>query len=1678
MGFLGDLANSISQQFSLGQNTTTSLDAVVDGQQTKFGSLGDFASQFDQSAERRYLEEGYLRRDPYNTDPKQLEVLWQQPNATVLVKKRMFSSIGENYRPDFMDADEKLFYKAMNVLFQNKCVQIAALEQLSKIQKITAAVGNISAQLVPVIITMADIANNGYASGSNTFAPVGGSTQDAGSFFQVVDRLRTLYAFNQTATYTTWLTDTSNLYQSTFGMGNGVIEITNFTNLTTNVGIDMKSPGNFSLSISDPYESMLITDYDIEVALSDASNIFYNSKAFQFGTTSINQVITQQQAQLNAARAARGASSITFQTNPQTLLGQPLTTIINATGTNIPFTYDPTGGTGIPGLGGFGNSVTVPDDYLRGGAVAGYNGLDNGTTIPIGNGAIKPLVGSTELSLYQAIVVAVFQQLQLLANSSNGFTTNNHQYNYARKKLRFNFSGKLIIQPMDVVHIYMSSKSQFDNKILAGLQQMFTGFGILQNITQTATSIKTASDTLFNPSGNIAIQAEKSIYAGPDFPNYLWALLRPQFVTEIEGAHVFAGVVDHAVDRWSDGKFTISVDGRDNTMYWEQGKINFKPGADNFNGLMFDPLTPFKSNFDTITTNGSPTTVELLDENKYLLSDTGAGSLVKYKQGSMAGQKATSSNYIQDQHIDPGTGRLTRVYYAPDGLVYRWKQGIGVFTQQGSTATINDPNLVGVPSTTFVEPFAGLDVMNVLSLLITGVPYNYATFFQASQNLGGFENDPQSKQSSAHSYLNSLRANLTKANTLWGNFIPFKGLTMNESAIAQAMQAQFTATHINSNLDANLKQFANLQTSLAMLGAVNALSTNVPTTADATTASQVSQLQSQVTNLQTSINTAIGSLQSETRQLFNQVDTSASYDSNYLIDGKNNPADSKARKTLRRQINQLTRRMSYDVRANRDKSLFIVDDYYDVDYDIAAFNSALDGIPLYSTEFTSVKSKIQHVADLLDLEVFCDTQGHIRVRSPQYNRMPSSVFYRMLYLKQTLGIQIFPQFLNNLFTDQINSLRTQIEIVEDQIRLNCAILGHYPSLDLTGDQMAADFIVDSNVTGGQNVVFAFFSDSTDTITDIQTLTEQANQDASSGNNQSSFGQAATQTKQVFSNAERYTVLYNALQAQNQTQGGTNPNNQPTTSVFQSSVVQQLITRINTKSGSHIVAADYLTQAGPNQPIVVGSNQTVDVFKVTQELQNQIQAWQKAAKNFYHAIKNAAEAKSLDNGTTSGNALSTPGIFNNSYIPEVYEHMIEDETYDDYGIGSGTRYVIHNSQIKELSISENPPPWTSVQVQGTLSPLFSEENGGGGPAEFGTFPGGGNGLVTAQAIDYDMWRNYGYKEPNVIRVPFFNDPVTQCGPYASMVLNRNRSNILQGTCTIAGNEYMQPGEVIYLETRNLLFYVKSVRHNMTMGGSFTTSLDLIYGHSIGEYIPTFLDTVGKLFYKNQDPTNTIIQRQDSSMPEQNLGVIQIDGKNPTLVPINTGSEDNQTDPYSVSNATVINNILAHTSYVTNANGQPGNNVTATVELRLYYNKAAGGVNTALSNVASTVRGVLTGSMQGPVNSPSTNQPVQNRKLPSSAVKIVTVNLDDLTDPRSPSQQAIDAARNQVANTSTNQGTPNPSNPIAGNTNTNASAINANNVALGKTLFSYIVDCWVTFTQVPSTVTNGSSSAPPS
>jgi len=1685
MGFLGELANQISSQFSLGENSNHTLDSIdlETGKTVKYGSLGDFANNFDQSEERRYVEEGYLRKDPYNTDPKQFEILMQEPNATVLIKKKMFSSVGENFRPDYMDQDEKLYYRAMRLLFQNKCRQISTLEKLSKIQKITSAVGNVPDQLMPIIFTLTDTFNSGLNVGSDLLggSPLGG---DPSTLTKVIDRLRRIYAFNTTSNITNWVTDSTNLYQSQLGQGTGVMEITNFTSLNTMTSVDLGSPGNFGLTIIDPYESMLITEYDIERAISDATNMFYNTKIFQFSRENATTLSNDLLARLNHIRADRKASPISIKLNPDTLLGKRVTAILDRRGIELPFTYDSSSAAAIFTGGAFGDGTSVAPEYLRGGLIAGEDGLDTQNqefnNFPFSSVSPGTHTGpDSEFSIFNRLISTIFSKLSLEANSQNAFQTQNKNTNYARRKMRFNFSGKLIIQSMDSVHIYINSKSRFDTKLLSGVQNMFSGVGVLQNLNNTLTNLDNAIGAL-NPSGNIPLEVEKATFVGKEFPNFLWSMVRGQFVSENEGTHIFGGVVQNATDNWSDGKFTIDVKGTDNTIYFDQGKVNFKPAADVFNGAIFDPLTPFKSNFDSINSSASDAIPELLDENKVLLGTSQTNSngpkgkaLVKYKLGRYAGEHVNEENIIQDRRFDPVTGRITKIFYAPDGLVYKWKEGIGVFTQFGSNLSMNDPARVGNPNIAR-EPFAGQNVMNVLSLLVTGIPYNFATYYKAAVEFDSNSVDPQSKQGAAHSFLQSLRTDLTKSNTLWGNFVPFKNLTVDEASFVQAINKTVTIVQKNQVLDDQIRKLQNLNQEAIIQGAASAFSETSkygnPRFIDVK--AKVDVLSEQISNTLLEIKQADSAF-------VQQVGDDTSFDDSQFIDsGKDKKSISATRRLLRRQLNFLTRRMSYNVRANEDKNLFIVDDFYDKDFDILAYEKSLtDGIKLYNSEFTSVRQKIQHVAGLLNLEVFCDSQGHIRCRPPQYNRMPSSVFYKMMQLKKVLNIQVFPQFLDDLFNTKLETLRTRIEILEDEIRLDCAILSY------DNDEKAKQFILNNGATSNSGSSFSFLSDEGGILTEISDLLVAANpdqQDNATSQDLETFNklQQTASTKNVFSNAAKYAAVVSSLKAQELTAEGVPVIK--TEEFLSSQRVNTLVNRIFIKSGQRVDTRDYLIKRDTFVEVEVPQNSSIDVFKVIQELSEKIRDRQKSIKLFYSTLKNAQEFKSLDDsGDSTGSQLITQGVYGNSNIPEVFEHMIEDETYDDYGLNSGRRYIIKRSQIKSLTISENPPPYTAVEVQGLLDPFLTANDLP--PGLVGGFPEGGNGLTTALAIDYDAWRMYGFKEGAPVNVPFLSDPVSQCGPYASMLLSRNRKNILQGTVTISGNEFMQPGEVIFLEDRQLLFYVTAVRHSFNFGSSFTTALDLSYGHTPGEYIPNVTDIIGKLIYNNKDVADLVVHRQESSSNELSMGVVQrgtdaASGSISSTI-VNEMNPNGFSTTFSAFNAQTINNILYNTRYLLNTNGTQGNNVKASVELRIYRDDN-NAIDINLKEFAEGVRQLLVGQNETGLNAFATIDQ-ENAPVPLNAEQVKTiddsiVNLDDTDDRRSPSQRALDAARNHIKTLSTSGG--GASDP--GNAEDGGAPTVSDNVqnkiekdAIRTALFKYIVDCWVIIEPLEPQTSNG-------
>src|SRR5271167_2905390 len=99
---LNNISNVLGQQFLTGQNKLNTLDISKDGHIQKDGLLGDFAKQVDQTADRSYTEQGYFRTHYNNPQPKLRDIVMQDPELTLIVKKKSFASLAENFRPELM----------------------------------------------------------------------------------------------------------------------------------------------------------------------------------------------------------------------------------------------------------------------------------------------------------------------------------------------------------------------------------------------------------------------------------------------------------------------------------------------------------------------------------------------------------------------------------------------------------------------------------------------------------------------------------------------------------------------------------------------------------------------------------------------------------------------------------------------------------------------------------------------------------------------------------------------------------------------------------------------------------------------------------------------------------------------------------------------------------------------------------------------------------------------------------------------------------------------------------------------------------------------------------------------------------------------------------------------------------------------------------------------------------------------------------------------------------------------------------------------------------------------------------------------------------------------------------------------------------------------------------------
>jgi len=1378
----------------------------------------------DPTGGRTYLEDGFIR----NVRPQLREVLWQAPNTTIVIKKRAFSSLAENYNLDLLEEKEKLFYRATKKLFQNKAKALAAYERLTKIEKISSVTGRVNSHLMPTILnSVAELEDQGL------FNIFDNKTQCA------IQRLRNIDAFSDPTEFSQWWVEPGQPFNGTLGAGTGSFDLTVLSSVRTTTSVKLGG-GGCSIELQNPYDIMLIGQADITRAIVEATNFTENSGA-ELERTNDNLIQTLNNLRLGTRQgdsennldlsliggqgnvfssSLPNQPPITFTVQP-TFRTRPVRAFIEQLGIVIPYTY-------VPGL------------------------------VPVVEVQDIPQLTAEERRLVEIIIGNYITLIDLQTVQRFDTITFNKNVNYVRRKMTLHYDSKSMIQPMDIVNIFMTSNTQSDGALTSGMGQESTGSTLAGKINGILGHMKTTYGRLDEKNGTTGKfvtqdELEKIAVAGPGFPNWMWREYKGALTSQPEGLAVFVGVVKEAESSYRDGEFQLSVSCGDNSEYFDHTQVNINPSLNVPNGDLLDPLTPFNVSFDAVTGLAPGGQPEVLPENQTLL-DT---KVARVYSGRWRGYGAITQDIFNSRDGDISGSSLQEILATPAGFVYRWKEGIGGWVGSGPSTTLGSRS---VQPRIVTDPFAGQDVMNALSLLVTAQPYNFNLFLQNAMQSTLTSADAQGPDSntgdfSAKTFLESLLGEVRRLNSVWGGFLPFKSLVIGSAAETAILTQQ--AQLVTESLEINrlLTQQAALIQAL-IVGSPNPTQIsnqlkgktpeNVPTiaTSQATSEAKIKlglvqnkldERTAQFVRMQRNLNEA--NLQGGFKILGNNI----------LYDPVLSPAEDtndsvqkeKSQSAFRDRLGFLTLRRIWQVRANFDKNYFVVDDQYDKNGEIQAFERKVNSsnMKLFESEYTDLKQKMIKAAEVLGLEVFASTQGHIVARPPLYNRIPSSVLNDLFLQTEETGIQFFPEFFQNLFVNQGQTLLRDIEVLETQIRIIGVILGFARDAQ-TLDVKLSKFLSKSVADGS---LFAFITTVSGNLADfgLEKLFTLTNPDM--------LDPKLTDSLDALSRLRFQAGAREIFPVTNQVEAFTETLNIRALSETLPSESEEIIRVLSNK---------YLLLTQQQAPIdewVKEASTAPGRRHLISNLAEFINTRQTSAVSAANVVKNIQELADFNrNPSKAIQTASFPNLNSKSTLPSVIEHMIEKENNDELGPGSGQRFIIKDVEIISWSLEEKAPDYNTVLVTGKIDTITGRI---GGQVEappglaFKSSPGnvGGNLMTTAMAVDYDMWRMYGLKTSEGIEAPFFGDAESQCLPYAVYLLNLQRRNIFRGSITLRGNEYYQPGDVVFIESRGMLFYVEKVSHSLGFNRSFQTTLTLTYGRKPGEFIPTMLDMVGQLLY---------------------------------------------------------------------------------------------------------------------------------------------------------------------------------------------------------------------------------------
>jgi hypothetical protein len=1333
-------------------------------------------------------------------DIKQRRISSQEPHATIYIKKRAFWGLADENDTRFMDKGEKLYLRATKILFEKKCNQLASYEALTKVSKLVSEDADLDAIRIEQIIDLLDefiedrlynlekdaataisIDPNNISFNEQIITQLNDLKNNTTKISPIVDALREICQKQnklKQAVNTNWVIDPDQLDIFNIGRGSGVIELTMFNNLSTSLGFD-NIEGQVSFSIQDPYNLMKITTDDIEMSLSSAHSEIESMK----NTDSSGNWVSLKGPQtiLEQARNKEKILRDIRENRIAELLGTNKSIIGSSNISEIIFEISPTS---------YAQNKVVA--YTTSLAKPSYN--RDQLVLSMIDFPVEQQLTVEERELVGEIFKLLGEYSAAVEHLNNDLMelNSNEHVKHARRNLRLHYLGKSIIQAMDGLHIYIRGNTYKHGEVVGPLSHLLNGSAFIKNAAN-------------DPNATDAVLIEEMRQFGLDDLGLdvdFYRTIRTGSFMRNAGMHVFGGLVTSVNERYDAGSgvYITNVSGKSNARWLNLSRVNIKPSLSQPQGLLEDPLTAFSYKIDPatglISEKPEPlpgNSAVMASEKESETSETANVARLRFKSGTNKCKLVSLNNWEQDYaKIESG---LTPIWKHAPGMIYKWKPGTMVATIDANL----DKSLQGseddnkalkryVGLTVVENPFAGLDAADIISLLVTGYPHSAERFYKAANTVGTFKaTGSNASPSFFHSFFDITRS----TNKALGNFEPFREIVTDGMAFTKQLALRGTIQKSYSEIERLRKELAKAQDYLLSINRsihdkeTNRLSNDIDeqdrqrsqkaweTYRD----NLVEQIDSEEEFIYKNLKSA--KEQGIIRDVDDVVFNLAS-----LSSGIETSAHAEQNKNVRLKNKFLQVRSQYACKFNEDKNLLIVSDEYDTNANIQAFVVGLQNQPfsLFNSEFKHPIEICRTVAETLNMEFYCDSQGHLRFRPQQYNKIPLSLILKMFMLNDRKGVQLYPDFLKQLFKSREITTREEIDIVDIEIRIKAYLLNlgsEYQDTDVLLSTVKSESASDQIVRG-------------------QYLTSSTNIDSKSI------------SKEIIK-------LSNSLELKTGFKG-----------------------KFQNEDQVELEVEKYNNPATPN----VNSMR----LKLANEIKMLLSRKQQLSdlKDKLDAQGKAYEINFADFSPASQDSL------NELLAP--FGNLIEDDYTDFLGPGSASRFIIYDDQIISFEFTEDEQNATC------RADVTGQHNLVGSPGSLTkNMPN-----IWAGATDFDMWRQYGYRSLPTQNKPFLKDAQSQCAPYALFLLSRARKDILRGRITLYGNEYYQLGDVVYINAKDLLFYVNNVSHSFDYSsGNFTTTLDLRYGHPLGEYIPTPFDIIGESLIRNQKRFNKVIMSRETS-----------------------------------------------------------------------------------------------------------------------------------------------------------------------------------------------------------------------